>query len=86
MKTANVTIDGRGDALTKGSFTAHSQWAHQVTAAALFCLRNHAYNSYKVKVESEANPAMSFNDSCTVLHTHGDSASPVSILEQNLQP
>lgn len=69
MKTANVTTDGRGDALTKGSFTARSQWAHQVTAAALFCLRNQAYNSYKVEVESEANPAMPFNDWCTLMET-----------------
>ncbi len=69
MTTANVTSAGRSDALKNGSFTARSQLAHQVTAAALFCLRNQAYNSYKVEAEAEGNPATPFNDWCTLMET-----------------
>ena len=35
MASANVTTDGQALGLQKGSHTSRSQWAHQVTAAAL---------------------------------------------------
>ena len=39
MTTANVTTEGRADALQKGSYTSRAQWTHQVTAAALYILQ-----------------------------------------------
>ena len=39
MATANVTIEGRADALQSGSHVSRAQWAHQVTAAAYFTYR-----------------------------------------------
>ena len=65
LTTANVTTDGRADALKKGSFTARSQSAHQVTTATLYCLRDQAYNLYKTEAEGEENPVLSFEDWCT---------------------
>ena len=38
MASANVTTEGRTDALQSGSHTSRAQWAHQVSAVALFCL------------------------------------------------
>ena len=48
MATANVTTEGRADALQSGSHVSKAQWAHQVTAAALFHLQNQAYTAYKM--------------------------------------
>ena len=38
MTSANVTTEGRAFGLHKGSHTSRGQWAHQVTATALFVL------------------------------------------------
>jgi hypothetical protein len=47
MTTANVTTEGRADSLQKRSRTSRAQWAHQVTAAALFSLQKKAYTAYQ---------------------------------------
>jgi len=47
MASANLTTKGRADALLSGSHTSRSQWAHQVSAAALFCLQIQAFTAYK---------------------------------------
>ena len=46
MASANVTTDGQALGLQKGSYTSRSQWAHQVTAAALSIgfLTGHMWN------------------------------------------
>ena len=46
MTSANVTTEGRALGLQKGSHTSRSQWAHQVTAAALASLLNKSYEEY----------------------------------------
>ncbi|XP_014671080.1 PREDICTED: uncharacterized protein LOC106811872 [Priapulus caudatus] len=69
MSTANVTTDGRADALQKGSSTSRAQWAHQVTAAALFCLRNRGYIAYKDVAKAESMPVMSYDAWCRDMET-----------------
>ena len=44
--SANVTTKERAIALQKGSHTTRSQWARQVTAAALFILPRRSYAEY----------------------------------------
>ena len=44
MTSAGVMTEGRADGLQKGSQTSSSQWAHQVTAAALYTLQRKAYD------------------------------------------
>ena len=65
LTTANVTTDGRADALKKSSFTARSQWAHQVTTATLYCLRDQAYNLYKTEAERDGNPVLLLEENFT---------------------
>ena len=64
MATANVTTEGRADALQSGSHVSRAQWAHQVTAAALFDLQNQAYTAYKDTSEEEKLEVKSFDDWC----------------------
>jgi len=40
MASANVTTEERADALRSGSHTLRALWAHQVSAATLFCLQS----------------------------------------------
>ena len=47
MTTAGVTTEGRVLELQKGSHTSRSQWAHQVSASALFILLKKAYEDYQ---------------------------------------
>ena len=47
MSVADVTTEGRSDYLLKGHETSTSQWAHQVTAAALYHLMVEAYAQQK---------------------------------------
>ena len=47
ISTAKVTTEGRADNLLKGHDTAHSQWAHQVSAAALHHLLTESYLLYQ---------------------------------------
>ena len=47
MTSANVTTEGRASGLQKGSHTSRGQWAHQVTAAALFILLHRSYDEYQ---------------------------------------
>jgi len=61
MASANVTTEGRADALQSGSHTSRAQWAHQVSAAALFCLQKEAFMAYKDDLEVTAKP---FHDWC----------------------
>ena len=53
MASANVTIVGRADALQSGSHTSRAQRAHQVTAAALFCLQHQAYTAYQESLQAD---------------------------------
>ena len=46
MTSSNVTTEGRAFGLQKGSHTSRAQWAHQVTAAALFVLLRRSYDAY----------------------------------------
>ena len=64
MATANVTTEGRADALQNGSHVSRAQWAHKVTAAALFCLQNQAYTAYKYASEAEKSEVKSFDNWC----------------------
>ena len=59
---ANVTTERRVDALLKGSHLARGQWAHQVTAAALYALQKHAHTAYKEVLTSE--DTLEFDDWC----------------------
>ena len=60
MTTANVTTEGRADALQKGSYTSRAQWAHQVTAAALYILQKRAYTTYQE--DSTTTDMLTFED------------------------
>jgi hypothetical protein len=48
MTSANVTTEGRAFGLQKGSHTSRAQWAHQVTAAALYVLLRRSYDAYHI--------------------------------------
>ena len=47
MTSASVMTERRADSLQKGSQTSRSQWAHQVTAAALYTFQGKAYDDYQ---------------------------------------
>ncbi len=64
MASTNVTTEGRADALQSGSHTSRSQWAHQVTAAALFLLQNEAFIAYKEEMASDHLDVKSFDEWC----------------------
>ncbi len=54
ITSADVTSEGRADGLQKGSHTSRGQWAHQITAAALFVLLHRSYDEYqKITPEDE---------------------------------
>ncbi len=53
MTSANVTSEGRAADLQKGSHTSRGQWAHQVTAAALFVLLHRSYAEYEVNTPDD---------------------------------
>ena len=53
ITAANVTTEGRVDALLKGSHITRGQWAHQVSAAALYALQKCAHTAYKEVLTSE---------------------------------
>ena len=53
LATANVTTEGRADAIPKGSYTSRAHWAHQVTAAALYIFKNRAYAAYEEEHTTE---------------------------------
>ena len=57
MTTANVTTEGRADALQKGSYTSRAQWAHQVTAAALYILQKRVWGQSLVANVSVSSPS-----------------------------
>jgi hypothetical protein len=62
LANANVATDGRADALQKGSSTSRSQWAHQVTAAALYCLQSQAYKAYSDASQVDNLPVMPYDE------------------------
>ncbi len=62
ITTANVTTEGRVDGLLKGSHVTRGQWAHQVSAAALYVLQKRAYAAYKEELTSE--DTLDFDDWC----------------------
>ena len=70
MAATNVTTEGRADALLSGSHTSRSQWAHQVTAAALFFLQNEAFTAYKEDLVAEHLEAKSFDEWCADMKIH----------------
>ncbi len=47
LATSNVTTEGRADSILKGSHSSRAQWAHQVSAAALYILQTQAYEVYQ---------------------------------------
>ena len=47
MTSANVATEGRAAGIQKSSHTSRGQWAHQVTAAALFILLHRSYDEYQ---------------------------------------
>ena len=49
MTVANVTTEGRAIGLQRGLHISKHQWAHQVTAAALFQLLNRSYTEYNAR-------------------------------------
>ena len=53
MTSANVTAEGRAFGLQKGSHTSRSQWAHQVTATALFVLLCRSYDAYEITTDED---------------------------------
>ncbi len=62
ITAANVTTEGRVDGLLKGSHVPRGQWAHQVSAAALYVLQKRAYAAYKEELTSE--DTLDFDDWC----------------------
>ena len=64
MASANVTTEGRADVLQSGSHTSRAQWAHQVSAAALFCLQSQAFTAYKDNLEVDNITAKPFHEWC----------------------
>ena len=73
MASANVTTGGQALGLQKGSHTSRSQWAHQVTAAALSIgfLTGHMWNivpSHKTMRNSTARSGANIWHQNTMLH------------------
>ena len=62
LSAANVSTEGRADSLQKGSHISRGQWAHQVTAAALYILLHKAYDEYKIN--NPDNEQTTFDDWC----------------------
>ena len=53
MTSANVTTEGCAVGLQKGSHTSRGQWAHQVTAAALFIIIHRSYADYQLNTPAD---------------------------------
>ena len=53
MTSANVTTEGCAVCLQKGSHTSRGQWAHQVTAAALFIILHRSYADYQLNTPDD---------------------------------
>jgi hypothetical protein len=81
MAATNVTTEGRADAIRSGSHTSRSQWAHQVTAAALFLIRNEAFTAYKEEIAADHLDVKSFDVWCVVC-CYGTT---ILVLEQSCQ-
>ena len=64
MASANVTTEGRVDTLQSGSHTSRAQWAHRVSAAALFCLQSQAFTACKDNLEVDNITAKPFHEWC----------------------
>ena len=62
MTAANVTTEGRTIGLQRGSHTSKGQWAHQVTAAALYQLLNKSYTEYRTNRSDEEQ--LKFEERC----------------------
>ena len=60
LTQAGITTPGRAEAILSGSNVTRSRYAHQVTAASLKILRDHAYQNYQ---ENEPS-ALSFDEWC----------------------
>ena len=67
MTAANVTTEGRALGLQKGSQTSRGQWAHQVSAAALFILLHKSYAEYQTTMPDEETVA--FVEWCSQMST-----------------
>ena len=48
-----ITIKGREVGVQKGSHTCRGQWAHQVTAEALFVLLHRSYADYQINTPDD---------------------------------
>ncbi|KAJ8030343.1 hypothetical protein HOLleu_26730 [Holothuria leucospilota] len=53
LKVIGDFLEVSGWSLQKGSQTSRSQWAHQITAAALYILQRKAYDDYRRTCETE---------------------------------
>ncbi len=53
ITAAYVTTEGRVDGLLKGSRVTRGQWAHQVSAAALYVFQKRAYAAFKEELATE---------------------------------
>ena len=62
MTVANVTTEGRAIGQQRGLHTSRGQWAHQVTAAALFQLLNRSYTEYRTNRSDEEQ--LNFKECC----------------------
>ena len=58
MISANVTTEGRAVGLQECSHTSRGQWAHQVTAAALFIILHRSYADYQLNTPDDSNYTM----------------------------
>ena len=69
MAAPNVTTEGRADALQSGSRISRAQWAHQVTAAALFCLQHQTFTAFKEGLEADNLEGKPFDEWCADMET-----------------
>ena len=69
LSNADVTTEGRADSLQRGSDTARAQWAHQVSAAALFALQTKAYSAYQEATEAP-DEVLPFPEWCEEMSTN----------------
>ena len=70
MAAANFTTEGRADALQSGSHISRTQWAHQVTAAALFNLQMQGFAVYRKSFSAENLEAKSFDEWCADMESN----------------
>ena len=61
---AKITSAGTADSFLRASHVSRTRRAHQVTAAALFTLQQHAYNHYIDQLDDVGTEQLEFADWC----------------------